>query len=370
MNPVRRLKMPRVPSFLLVILFACSVLSASPDDLSLPEQTFERLWKAFDSGYALFGVKNIDWKAIYRIYRPKVNAATSDDELFDLLSTMLAHLNDNHVHLTGKEGKRSFSAGYLHQLAQEYGAEEFEQLRHTNPVPDAYFTKALESRFDTIFQFGRLGDDIGYMHFNRFTNPEKSAEVVDEIVETFKDANAMIVDVRRNGGGDDNAGKAIADRFADAKRLYMITKVRNGAGYDDFDPPKLWYVEPTSPRQFTKSVILLIDRTSVSAAENFTLAMRVLPHVTVVGDTTSGCYADSKNVELPNGWTVRIPFNLFLDPNGFCWEGIGIPPDIRQINTKKDIREKKDRALELAIELIRTGKPNVHNGRKLYPIDN
>jgi len=71
--------MPRVSSFLLVILIACSVLSAAPDDLSLPEQTFECLWKAFDSGYSLFGVKNIDWKAIYRIYRPKVNAATSDD---------------------------------------------------------------------------------------------------------------------------------------------------------------------------------------------------------------------------------------------------------------------------------------------------
>ncbi len=351
------------------MLLACSFISVRADDLSLPEKTFESTWKAFDNQYALLGVKNIDWNAIYRIYRSRVTSTTTDDELFEILSHMLSHLNDNHVNLTSKDENRYFNAGYLHQLATEYGLEDFLKLRKLKPVPESYFTNGIESRFDNIFIFARLGEDIGYVHFNRFTNPEKSAEVMDEVIEKFQNANALIVDVRRNGGGDDNVGKAIADRFADTKRLYMVTKVRNGTGYDDFDPPKHWYVEPASPRQFTKPVILLIDRTSVSAAENFTLAMRILPHVTVVGDTTSGCYADSKQVTLPNGWIVSVPFNLFLDPNGFCWEGIGIPPDIRQINTKLDIKENKDRVLELAIDLIRTGKPTFHNKRKLYRID-
>lgn len=355
-------------NYFLSLMIVCPFLAVAADELSLPEKTFECLWKIFDGEYALFGVKNVDWNAIYRIYRPKVTSKTTDDELFDILSRMLSHLNDNHIHLTWKEKNRTFSAGYLYQFATEYGLDDFDKMMKQVPVPDSYFTKNLESRFDNIFQFGWLGDDIGYMHFNRFTNPEKSAAVIDEVVEAFKNVQAMIVDVRRNGGGDDNVGKAIADRFADEKRLYMVTKVRNGAGHDDFDPPKHWYLEPASHR-FTKPVILLIDRTSISASENFTLAMRVLPQVTIVGDTTSGCYADSKHVDLPNGWNVSVPFNLFLDPNGFCWEGIGVPPDLRQINIKKEIEEKKDRVVELAIELIRTGKPTFHNHRKLYPIN-
>ena len=244
----------------------------------------------------------------------------------------------------------------------------FIDMMSKKPVPESYFVKKPESKFDDRFSFGWLPDNIGYFHFNGFGNVEKSAEAVDEILDGFKDARAVIIDVRRNGGGDDAVGKAIADRFADQKRLYMITKVRKGPGYSDFLPPKYWYVEADGPFQFTKPVILLIDRTSISASDNFTLAMRVLPHVTIVGDTTSGCNADSKRVMLPNGWTCTIPFNLFLDQNGFCWEGIGIPPDIRQINSKEDIKNGKDRVVELAISLIQSGelKPSP---RKRHTID-
>ena len=359
--------MSRIACYLLSMMLIAS-FTVAEEKLSLPEESFESTWKSFDAEYSLFGAKNIDWKAIYRVYRPKVSSKTTDDELFEILSTMISHLNDNHVYLKSKDGKRFFSAGYSYQLATAYGVEDYFKMQHQKPVPESYFKKGLKLQFDDIFSFGWVTDKIGYVHFDRFTNPEKSAEAMDEAVATFKDADAMIIDVRRNGGGDDNVGKTLADRFADTKRLYMVTKVRRGPGYEDFEPPKHWYVEPIAPRQFTKPVILLIDRTSVSAAENFTLAMRVLPHVTVVGDTTSGCFADSKSSDLPNGWVVNIPFNLFLDPNGFCWEGIGIPADIRKINTKKDIQEGKDRVLELAIDLIQTGKPKFHNTRKLYSL--
>ncbi|MBN2266862.1 MAG: S41 family peptidase, partial [Candidatus Babeliaceae bacterium] len=268
-----------------------------------------------------------------------------------------------------KERERYFSAGYSYQLATEHGIDDYLKLIQQKPAPQTYFKNGWESRFDNIFLFGWLENNIGYVHFDCFVNPEKSAEVMDEVVQTFKDADAMIVDVRHNSGGNDQVGKVIADRFADDKRLYMVTKIRIGPGYEDFGPPKYWHVEPASPRTFTKPVILLTDRTSVSAAENFTLAMRVLPHVTIVGDTTSGCHADSKGINLPNGWTVTVPFNLFLDPNGFCWEGIGIPPDIRQINTKNDLEAGRDRILELAIDLLKTGGFVYSKNRKLYLID-
>jgi tetratricopeptide (TPR) repeat protein len=132
----------------------------------------------------------------------------------------------------------------------------------------------------------------------------------------------------------------------------MITYTRNGPEHDDFTPPKYWYVEPNGPIQFTQPVILLTHRFSVSAAENFALAMRVLPHVTVVGDATSGVFADVYGDRLPNGWQFRCSYKLFVDHTGFCWEGIGVPADIRQINTKEDIQQERDRVLELAMDLI------------------
>jgi tetratricopeptide (TPR) repeat protein len=134
----------------------------------------------------------------------------------------------------------------------------------------------------------------------------------------------------------------------------MTTQLRNGREHNDFTPKKYWYVEPDGPIQATKQVVLLTDRTSISAAENFALAMRVLPHVTVIGDFTSGCFADVYGDRLPNGWQFSCSYKLFVDGSGFCWEGIGVPPDIRKISTKENVEKGRDEVLDLAIALLNT----------------
>jgi len=332
---------------ILLILAALSVVPGlvAAQQLSEPEKNFEHLWKTYDRNYALFGAKHIDWDALYKVYRPRVTAKTTDDELFQIISDMLGNLNDNHVGLSSP--KRRFQSGILGQMKMEdFGLDLVKQK---------YLKGKAKPLVDGIFDYGWLTDSIGYFHFRGFGRMEQTEAAIDQIIKEFKDAKAIVVDVRGNGGGDDRVGKLIADRFADRKRLYMKTAIRNGARHDDFTPWKYWYVEPGGPLQFTKPVILLTHRFSVSAAENFTLAMRVLPHVTVVGDATSGVFADVYGDRLPNGWSFRVSFKLFIDPSGFCWEGIGVPADIRETNTKQDIEQQRDKVLDLAVSLIESG---------------
>ncbi len=325
-------------------------------DRNNPEKNFDHLWNAFDKEYAAFNAKNINWDAIYKVYRPRVNSETSDDQLFAIMSEMLAHLNDNHVNLRSNKLEQSFNAGLLQSLFFTNEDVLFNEIMSKRPVPDEYFEKGIEVLSGGVFAYSWLPDNIGYFHFNSFGNRVESSRAIDKIIDEFRDSKAIIVDVRRNGGGDDRVGKLIADRFADSKKLYMTTEVRNGSNHDDFNPKKYWYTEPDGILQFTKPVVLLTDRTSISAAENFTLAMRNLPNVTVVGDFTSGCFADVKRGRLPNGWMFSLAYNLFLDSNGFCWEGIGIPPDIRQNFTFKEIENGIDKILELAIDLINSSE--------------
>ena len=338
---------------LMCFLFLAVVVS-NAQELSEPEKNFEYLWKEFDKRYALFLPKRIDWNLLYRVYRPKVTSQTSDDELFEIMSNMLTHLNDLHVRLDSKNPQRSFRSGKSHEaVMQQFGTiKNFISYFKKRPIDKKYIKTKLHERHENIFAYAWLTDDIGYFHFSRFSDVEKSAAVVDEIVAYFKNAKGLIIDVRRNGGGDDNVGKAIADRFADEKRLYMTIQDKNGPGHGDFAEPARWYVEPSGPMQFTNPVILLTDFTSGSAAENFALAMRVLPHATIVGDFTAGCFADAEAEKLPNGWYFSLSINLFKDHNGICWEGIGVPPDLRIINTKEDMENNRDRVLEFAIELI------------------
>ncbi|UCF71159.1 MAG: S41 family peptidase [candidate division WOR-3 bacterium] len=339
-------------SFVCVLLLAAEFCHAQ--QLSKPEQNFEFLWNEFDERYALFLPRRVDWNLLYKIYRPKVTPQTSDDELFEIMSNMLTQLNDLHVRLDSDNPPRSFRSGKSHEVVMEqFGSvENFLRYFKQRPIDEKYLKTELQERHENIFAYAWLDDHVGYFHFNKFFDVEKSSRAIDEIVSDFMDAKGIIIDVRRNGGGDDCVGKAIADRFADKKRLYMMVQEKNGPGHGDFEEPVEWYVEPGGPTQFTKPVVLLIDFTSGSAAENFALAMRVLPHAKIVGDFTAGCFADAEADKLPNGWYFSLSKNLFRDHNGFCWEGIGVPPDLRVVNTKKDLADGRDRILEFAIQMI------------------
>lgn len=339
------------------VLVCAAVSSAYGQALSEPEKNFEALWKAFDERYSHFGVKNIDWGAVYRVYRPRVTAKTSDDELFDLMAAMLGHLNDNHVGL--RSPARRFGAGILQELKMEDFSLELVRAK--------YLSGKAQTQREGVFHYGWLTASIAYFHFSGFGNAQASGAAVDAILKEFRNAKALLVDVRGNGGGDDRVGKAIADRFADRKRLYMTVELRHGAKHDAFAAPVEWFVEPGGAAQFTKPVVLLTHRFSVSAAENFALALRTLPHVVQVGDITSGAFADTAPHTLPNGWRFSAPFNLFRDRDGVCWEGVGIPPDYRHTNTKADLEAKRDKVLEFARALIEAGVKAAPGSRTIAP---
>jgi carboxyl-terminal processing protease len=175
---------------------------------------------------------------------------------------------------------------------------------------------------------------------------------MDSIIHYFSMSKAMIIDIRRNMGGDDKIGKTIASYFADKKRGYMITSEKNGPRHNDFTSPITWFIEPNESVHYSKTTILLIDNTSFSAAETFALAMRECPNVKLVGDFTAGAYADSNWKILPCGWNVCIPYGFVKDKNGFCWEGIGVRPDYYIKTNPRIPMSEKDKLVDFAIELI------------------
>jgi hypothetical protein len=323
------------------ILITASIYSAAvAQEIGTQEQNFEYLWNTFDTKYALFVPKRVDWDALYRIYRPKVSSQTSDSGLFGIMSNLLGHLNDNHVRLHSPNlSYRSGILGAMPEMDNFFPLIKTKYLHAYKDLPAGMFS-------------GWLTDSIGYFHIQYFEDVSQSSNVIDQILYEFRDAKAIVIDVRENYGGEDEVGKAIADRFADKKHLYMLKRYKNGNGHNDFGPPQRWYVEPEGHIQYTKPVVLLINRYSVSEAEVFTLAMRVLPQVTIIGDATSGVFADVEKDTLPNGWTVRYPYNLIEDATGFCWEGIGIPPDLHQTITREDIAGGHERVLDLAIAFL------------------
>ncbi|MCX6557721.1 MAG: S41 family peptidase, partial [Candidatus Aminicenantes bacterium] len=309
-----------------------------------PVLNFEFVWKTLDRNYGQFLIKHVDWDAMYRVYRPQVTPKTTDAELWDILLAMMGHLNDSHLALA--DGTRRIGGGRNNGLFTDDG---FSLDLVKSKYLQGKFTEALGGSFIS----GWLAEGVGYLYIGDLKDGlDQISKTIDVMMAEFAKARVMVVDVRNNPGGTGRAVKIVAGRFADRLRHYGTERTRYGLKHDDFWPEEFCNIEPAGPLQFTGPTVLLTDRISASAAEGFTMAMRVLPHVTVVGDTTEGALSSQFPDRMPNGWNLWVAFKEVRDHEGVCWDGVGIPPDLRILNSAANIAAGRDQVLEFAMKYL------------------
>jgi hypothetical protein len=260
-----------------------------------PEKNFEALWETFRDRYPFFELRKVDWKAQYDAYRPRVTAKTSDDELFDILCQMLEPLNDGHVEIEGKTGKdrkkRSYTAERKPRFYQEFTDRQIKQLFKTTAktLVDNGFGEPSETEA-WMLHYCR-SRDFGYMRILELEDVKKRKvkSALDDISRDFDDLKGFIIDIRDCPGGEDDIAIAIINRFCDQKRVAFNRKTKIGPGDDEYTPVKTWHIEPQGDVQFTGPVALLTCDAVFSGGEAFALAIRELPHVTIIGDTCVQC---------------------------------------------------------------------------------
>jgi carboxyl-terminal processing protease len=311
-------------------------------DSVTPVIVFEQVWNLLNDNYPYFGQRGIDWKSVHAVYGGLVNPATTEEELFNVLSEMLEIFQDGHVNL--EFGKKRFCSGVNDEMV------DFKWKL----VRDKYLGGRFQSSPDSMFYYGWLTDDIAYMRIRRFPPKEVVETYIDSIIDGFRNAKGIILDIRGNSGGNGFGVAALGSRFADQRRLYMKNANRTGQNRE-YTSVTYHCIEPLGPFQYTGPVILLQNRHSESGSELFALALRTLPHATSVGEITGGSFAAYYPEKLVNGWTLTMPWSYATDQDGFCWEGIGVPPNLRKENSKEDIEAGNDKVLELAVGLVKAG---------------
>lgn len=325
---------------LLLPLMAACVDEDEYDDT--PQGNFEALWKIIDEHYCFLDYKQheygLDWQQVYNKYRVRVQGQLTDLQLFEVLTQMLGELRDGHVNLS-----TSYDYGRYWSWFENYPANVSDTLLRRYMGTDYKIASGLRYRI--------LDDNIGYLRYESFSSPIGEGNI-DEALMYMMLCQGLIIDIRGNGGGDLTYAELLAARFCKEKTLVGYTQHKTGKGHSDFSSLEPQYIEPSGNIRWTKPVVVLTNRQVFSAANEFTMHMKAMPMVKVVGDHTGGGAGMPFSSSLPNGWVVRFSAIPTYDAQRQSTE-FGIDPDYYVSLSDEDVLKGRDTIIEFARQLLR-----------------
>ena len=307
-----------------------------------PQGNFEALWTILDEHYCFFEEKGVDWDSIYNVYSPRIVDKMTRYELFKVCSEMLNELRDGHTNLIAP-----FNVSYYHQWWSSYPQNYDARLWKEHYLNFNY-------RQASGLVYGILSQNIGYINYSSFSNAIGNGNL-DEVLAHLYACNGLIIDIRNNGGGNLTNVETLVARFITQRTLAGYICHKTGPGHSDFSEPYPFYYQPAEHGRvmWGKAVVVLTNRSTFSAANNFVSIMKYLPNVKIVGATTGGGSGMPLSSEMPNGWGVRFSACSILDPQGNVTEfGIAPSPGCEINLDPQAALQGHDTMIDFAINLL------------------
>ena len=201
--------------------------------------------------------------------------------------------------------------------------------------------RAIAARRDRVHE--ATGGTVGYIHVKRM-NVESLVAFEEELAAEGMDKEALIVDVRDNGGG------YIADRLLEIlsgpRHGRFRSRGSTGWGCGDLR-------NRHRPLLSDVRLVVLANQWSCSNAEIFTHAVKSLNRGTVVGTPTCGAVIGTGSRQIFEFGTLRVPGTWWKTADGADMEHHPALPDVAVDFTPADEASGRDPQLEKAIELAR-----------------
>ncbi len=320
-------------------LTSCHKIEERADD---PRGNFEALWSILDEHYCFFKEKGVDWDQVHDKYARRIGSEMTREELFIVCADMLDELRDGHVNLSAP-----FNTSYYRKWWSDYPQNFNKRL-----IEESYFN--FNYRQSSGMMYGRLENNIGYIYYESFSATVGEGNL-DSALNFLAAARGLIIDIRDNGGGSLTNVETLVARFIDRPTLVGYISHKTGPGHDDFSEPYAITYNPAGPGRvrWAKPVVVLTNRSTFSAANNFASVMKLLPGVRIAGATTGGGSGMPYSSEIPCGWSVRFSACSMLDANGVSTEGGVTPTEGCAVDMDpQDALNGKDTMLEKAMELL------------------
>ncbi len=163
---------------------------------------------------------------------------------------------------------------------------------------------------------------IGYLELRRFNLLSEAKEMLGVAMKFLAGANAIIVDLRENGGG---SGDYLSSYF-----LPHPTQLTGSYYREGNELQESWTSRNIEgERMLDVPLFVLTSKKTFSAAESFAYDMKVRKRGTLVGDSTKGGAHDVGYFKIDHQFEMYLSIGRGVNPvTNTNWEGIGVVPDI------------------------------------------
>src|ERR1700719_997711 len=211
-----------------------------------------------------------------------------------------------------------------------------------DPKREAEERKEME-RMNCGFKKAEILDgNIGYLKFDFFADPGICGPTVVAAMNFLANVNAIIFDLRENGGGDPKM-VAFVSSYLFAERTHL-----NDLWTRKGDVTEQYWTEPyvLGKRLDGKPAFVLTSKNTFSGGEEFANNLKVLKRATIVGETTGGGAHPVHGHRITEHFGIGVPFARAINPVTHTnWEGTGVEADVK-VNAAQALEE----AIRLATE--------------------
>ncbi len=172
----------------------------------------------------------------------------------------------------------------------------------------------------------RLPFNIGYLALQGFAPAKASADTIGAAMTVLTNTDTLIIDLRKNGGGDPATVAMLASYFLDERTHLNDIYYRSGDHTE-----QMWSSDFVTGARYgqKKELYILTSAHTFSAAEDFTYAMKNIKRATIIGETTGGGAHPGDVARLSDHFAVFVPNGRSISPvTKTDWEGTGVTPDV------------------------------------------
>ena len=171
----------------------------------------------------------------------------------------------------------------------------------------------------------QLPGNVGYLKFNFFADPDVCGPTASAAMNLLADVDALIIDLRDNGGGDPAMVAYITSYlFSQRTHLNDLWTRRNN------ETREFWTRDVPGKRLGDqRPVFVLTSKRTFSGAEEFSYNLKNLKRATIVGETTGGGAHPVSGHKVDDHFSIGVPFARAINPiSKTNWEGTGVAPDV------------------------------------------